>query len=196
MTFTSSTRVSGLQILPITLAGQLDVRLNSPVTAVRRTDRGVEVDYQIDSGAGGQDIADACVIATPFRAAADMYPPLEGPGADLLKLSKDSSCYTVQLTYSRRTDKEPLLVMVPAAASPEIGTLYLDHIKAPDRAPANSSLITAFFPLTPTIDLLSWSDDRLTSTARGLIERLFPELCDHFLAARITRWPYAANEAE
>jgi oxygen-dependent protoporphyrinogen oxidase len=186
----------GLQILPIKLAAQLDVRLNSPVTAVRLTDRGVEVDHQTDSGSQGQELADACVIATPFQAAADIYPPLKGPGGDLLKASKDSGCYTMQISYSRRTEKEPFLVMVPAAASAEIGSLYLDHIKAPDRAPAGMSLITAFFPLSPMVDLWSWSDDRLTTTARELIERLFPELRNHFRTARITRWPYAANEAE
>jgi protoporphyrinogen oxidase len=39
------TLTGGLQLLPSTLAEKLDVRLSSPVTAVRRTDRGVEVDY-------------------------------------------------------------------------------------------------------------------------------------------------------
>ena len=34
----------GLQLLPTRLAAQLDVRLNSPVTAVRQTEHGVEVE--------------------------------------------------------------------------------------------------------------------------------------------------------
>jgi protoporphyrinogen/coproporphyrinogen III oxidase len=186
----------GLQLLPIKLAAQLDVRLDSPVTAVRCTNRGVEVDYQNPSGDGGQEHADACVIATPFQTAANIYPPLRGPGADLLKVSKDSGCYSIQLTYSRRTEKEPFLVMVPTVASLEIGSLCLEHVKAPDRAPAGTSLITTFFPLQPAIDFSAWSDDRLTTTARELIERLFPEIRDHFLAARITRWTYAASQAK
>jgi protoporphyrinogen oxidase len=186
----------GLQLLPIKLATQLDVRLNSPVTAVRCTDHGVEVHYQNNSGVGGQEHADACVIATRFQAAVDMYPPLKDPGADLLKASKDSGCYSMQLTYSRRTEKEPYLVMVPTAASREIGTLFLEHIKAPDRAPTGTSLITAFFPLQPAIDFSTWSDERLTTTARELIERLFPELRGHFLTARLTRWTYAASQAD
>jgi protoporphyrinogen oxidase len=186
----------GLQLLPIKLATQLDVRLNSPVTAVRCTDHGVEVHYENNSGVGGQEHAHACVIATPFQAAVDMYPPLKDPGADLLKASKDSGCYSMQLTYSRRTEKEPYLVMVPTAASREIGTLFLEHIKAPDRAPTGTSLITAFFPLQPAIDFSTWSDERLTTTARELIERLFPELRGHFLTARLTRWTYAASQAD
>jgi len=84
---------AGLQRLPIKVAAQLDVRLNSPVIAVRRTDRGVETRYRNDSGTEGQERADTCVIATPFRAAAEIYPPLQGPGADRLKKGKDSGCY-------------------------------------------------------------------------------------------------------
>lgn len=186
----------GLQLLPLKLAEKLDVRLSSPVTEVRSADRGVEVHYQADSGAAGYEHADACVIATPFRASVDMYPPLKEIGADLLTASKDSGCCSLQLTYSKRTEKEPFLVMVPKAASREISTLFLEHIKSPDRAPAGTSLITAFFTDQRDLDFATWSPDRLTTTARELIERLFPELHDHYLAARLTRWPYAATQAD
>jgi protoporphyrinogen/coproporphyrinogen III oxidase len=186
----------GLQLLPSTLAEKLDVRLSSPVTAVRTTGRGVEVHYQSTSGVAGCEHADACVIATPFQAAVDMYEPLKAVAGELLSRSKDSGCCSLQLTYSRPTTKEPFLVMVPKAASLEIGTLFLEHIKAPDRAPAGTSLITAFFPDQSGIDFTTWGDDRLTSTARDLIERLFPELRDHYLGARLKRWQSAGNHAD
>ena len=86
--------------------------------------------------------------------------------------------------------------MVPKAASREIGTLFLEHVKAPDRAPPGASLITAFFPDQSDIEFASWSDERLTSTARELIERLFPELRDHRLGARLKRWQSAGNHAD
>ncbi len=190
------TLTGGLQLLPSRLAETLDVRVGTPVTSVRRTDVGVEVYYQDNAGSEGREQADACVIATPFHAAFDMYEPLKTVGADLLTASKDSGCCSVQLTYSKRTNKEPFLVMVPKAASPDIGTLFLEHIKAPDRAPTGTSLITAFFPGEPDIDISTWSDDHLGTTARELIERLFPELRDHFLDARLTRWSYAASLAD
>jgi oxygen-dependent protoporphyrinogen oxidase len=117
---------------------------------------------------------DACVIATPFAAAAEMYPSLQGTGADLLRATKESGCYSMQLTYGRRTAKEPFLVMVPSAASREIGTLFLEHVKAPDRAPAGTSLITAFFPLGSGLDLSTWSDDSLTATAREIDRAAVP----------------------
>jgi protoporphyrinogen/coproporphyrinogen III oxidase len=186
----------GLQLLPSTLAEKLDVRLSSPVTAVRSTDHGVEVDYHSNSGVPSCEHTDACVIATPLQAAVDIYEPLKAVAAEPLSRSKDSGCCSLQLTYSCRTTKEPFLVMVPRAASLEIGTLFLEHVKAPDRAPAGSSLITAFFPDQSDIDFADWSDDRLTTTARELIERLFPELRDHYLGARLKRWQFAAHHAD
>jgi protoporphyrinogen oxidase len=190
------TLMGGLQILPSTLAEKLDVRLSSPVTSVRTTDAGVEVHYQSNSGVPGCELADACVIATPLQAAVDMYEPLKAVTGELLSRSRDSGCCSLQLTYSRRTVKEPFLVMVPKAASLEIGTLFLEHVKAPDRAPAGTSLITAFFPDQSDIDFASWSGDRLTFASRDLIERLFPELRDHYLGARLKRWQSAGNHAD
>jgi protoporphyrinogen/coproporphyrinogen III oxidase len=190
------TLMGGLQILPSTLAEKLDVRLSSPVTSVRTTDAGVEVHYQSNSGLSGRELAHACVIATPLQAAADMYEPLKAITGELLSRSRDSACCSLQLTYSRPTVKEPFLVMVPKAGSREIGTLFLEHVKAPDRAPAGTSLITAFFPDQSTLDFATWSKDRLTATARDLIERLFPELRDHYLAGRLKRWQSAGNHAD
>ena len=125
----------GLQLLPDRLAAQLDVRLNSPVTAVRRTEHGVEVQYQNASGTSALEQADACVIATVLRDAAEMYPPLRGPGANLLSATKNAGCVSVQLTYAGRTEKRPFLIMVPTAASAHVGTLFLKHAEAAGACP-------------------------------------------------------------
>ena len=186
----------GLQLLPTRLAAQLDVRLNSPVTAVRRTEHGVEVKYQNLSRATAVAQADACVIATPFRDAAEIYPPLKGPGAELLKATKDSGCVSVQLTYGRCTDAEPFLIMVPTASSPKVGTLFVKHVKASEHAFAGASLITAFIPLHSNDESAGWSDEGLIGEVRDLVERLFPELRGHRRAARLTRWAYASHKGE
>jgi protoporphyrinogen oxidase len=193
---TMQTLMGGLQRLPVELAAVLDVKLNSPVTSVRRTERGVTVEYRDESGALIDEQSDACVIATRFAVAADIYPVLKDVGARLLEATASSGCYTAQLTYGRRTDKEPFLVMVPTAASQEVGTLFLEHLKAPDRAPAGTSLISAFLPLGGRVDISTWSDERLKTVTRELIERLFPELRGHFRTARLTRWPYAAHTGD
>jgi oxygen-dependent protoporphyrinogen oxidase len=185
----------GLQLLPDRLADLLDVHLDSPVTAVHRNERGVEVQYQDKFGASAQVQADACVIATVFRDAVEIYPPLKEPGAELLEATKDAGCITARLTYDRNTDKEPFLIMVPTATSPEVGTLFIENVKATDGAPADTSLITAFIP-THSYDFASWSDDRLIGVVRDLVERLFAELRGNFRAGRLTRWSYASHQGE
>ena len=183
----------GLQRLPDRLAAQLDVRLNSPVTAVCRTERGVEVQYQNALGTLAQEQADG--DRDCFRDVVEMYPPLRGPGADLLAATKNAGCISVQLTYDRRTNNEPFLVM-PTASSPEVGTLFLEHVKAPDRAPAGASLISAFIPTLADTAFSSWSDDRLIGVVRDLVERIFSELRGHFRAGRLTRWTYGSHQGE
>ncbi len=185
----------GLQLLPDRLAAHLDVRLNSPVTAVRRTEHGVDVQYQNASGTSALEQADACVIATVFRAAADMYPPLRGAGANLLSATKNAGCVSVHLTYDGRTEKRPFLIMVPTAASAHVGTLFLQHAEAAGDSPAWASLVTAFIPVHSDPDAGD-SDDRLIGVVRDLVERLFPELRDHLRASSLTRWPYASHRGE
>jgi protoporphyrinogen oxidase len=184
----------GLDVLPRALAKTLDVRLNSPVTAVRQTNDGVEVDYRDPLGAFVQQQADACVITARFTDAAQLYPPLKEAGADLLRATDYLGCYSLQLMYDQRTAKEPFIIMVPESASPEVCAVFLEHVKSPDRAPVGKSHFTLFYNLSSGIDFARWSDERLTETARTFVESLFPELDGHFLASHLTRWAYAAHK--
>src|SRR6202012_544708 len=96
----------GLQLLPSKLAEKLDVRLSSPVTHVLSTDDGAEVHYQNEAGIPACEPADACVIATPLRTAIGIYEPLKTLGIQTLSNPTDSGCCSLQLRYSRRTEKE------------------------------------------------------------------------------------------
>ncbi|WP_164478317.1 protoporphyrinogen/coproporphyrinogen oxidase [Mycolicibacterium stellerae] len=185
----------GLQLLPDRLADLLDVHLDSPVTAVHRNECGVEIQYQDKVGAPAQVQADACVIATVFRDAVEIYAPLKEHGAELLEATKDAGCITVRLTYDRKTDKDPFLIMVPTASSQEVGTLFIERVEATDGASAGTSHITAFIP-THSDDFAAWNDDRLIGVVRELVERLFTELCGTFRTGRLTRWSYASHRGE
>jgi len=184
----------GMDALPRALAERFDVRLTSTVTAVRRTDGGVEVDYRDGSGALAQETADACVITAPFTDAAQLYPPLKEAGADLLRVTEYTGCYSLQLMYDHRPGREPFIIMVPKSASAEVCAVFLEHVKAPDRAPAGHSQFTAFFNLNSEIDFAGWSDTRLTEAARSFLESIFPELAGHFCGSHLTRWTYAAHK--
>lgn len=184
----------GLDALPRALAERLDVRLNSTVTAIRRASRGVEIEYRDESGTLAEEAGDACVITTSFTDAAQLYPPLKGAGADLLRATEYTGCYSLQLMYDRRPCREPYIIMLPRSASPDVCAVFLEHVKAPDRAPAGRSQFTAFFNCNSDVDFGSWSDLRFTEAARSLVESIFPELAGHFSASHLTRWAYAAHK--
>jgi predicted NAD/FAD-dependent oxidoreductase len=76
-----------------------------------------------------------------------------------------------------------------------VGTLFVENVKASDRAPSDAGLITAFIP-THTYDFASWSADRLIGVVRDLVERLYAELGGHFRAGSLTRWSYASHKGE
>jgi protoporphyrinogen/coproporphyrinogen III oxidase len=115
-------------------------------------------------------------------------------GAELLQATEYTGCYSLQLLYDRRPHQEPFIIMVPKAASAEVCAVFLEHVKAPDRAPAGHSQFTTFFNLNSEIDFAGWSDARLTEAARSFVESLFPELAGHCSASHLTRWTYAAHK--
>lgn len=183
----------GLEVLPKALAGRLDIRLNSPVTKVETRDGRVRVSYRDARGEVVEEAADACIITARFRDAAELYAPLKTSGARLLRETVYNGCYSLQLLYDRRTLKEPFIILVPKSASAEVSTVFLEHLKAPDRAPPGKAQLTVFFNLKSELDFASWSEERLTGVARAFVESIFPELSGHFLGSNLTRWAYAAH---
>lgn len=182
----------GMEVLPKALAAKLDIQLNTPVTAVRKLDDGVVVSYRAD-GETREERADACIITARFTDAAALYEPLRTHGARLLRETTYAGLYSLQLLYNRRTVKEPFIVMVPKSASSEISAVFLEHMKAPDRAPPGKAQLTAFFNLKSEHDFANWSDQKLTAVARDFVESLFPELRGQLLGSYLTRWDYAAH---
>ena len=184
----------GMEVLPKALAARLDIHLDTPVTRVKRVGRGVAVRYR--AGGGPEEIeayADACVITARFRDAAELYAPLKQSGARLLRETVYNGCYSLQLLYDRRTVKQPFIVMLPKTLSPVVSTVFLEHVKAPDRAPAGKSQLTVFFNLNSEFDFARWDDERLRVAGCEIVERLFPELSGQCVGAQLTRWPYAAH---
>ncbi|HEY1971025.1 MAG TPA: NAD(P)/FAD-dependent oxidoreductase [Pseudonocardia sp.] len=193
-TGTMQNLIGGLEVLPAALAARLDVRRGCPVDSVHKTSDGVLVSYRDPAGAAHQLPADACVITTRFTDAVELYPPLKEPGADLLYATSYTGCYSLQLMYDRRPGQEPFIVMVPKSDSAEIAAIFLEHVKAPDRAPAGHSHITVFFNPSDTPEIADRTDQQLTEVATRFVESLFPELAGHQRESELTRWDYAAHK--
>jgi protoporphyrinogen/coproporphyrinogen III oxidase len=100
----------------------------------------------------------------------------------------------ILLGYDRVADSKAHTVQVPSVEDDEILCIFLDHNKAPDRAPKGHSLMDIqtdlrFFEKTTTM-----SDDDLIAWARGKVEKFFPELAGHFDGmSHVQRWPRLGN---
>ena len=177
----------GLAVLPEALAERLDVRYESAVTRVSETEAGVRVEV-----GGGETLdADACVIASMYDVARDIWPPLADKAPDFGEKLQDVKLISVSLGYSKRATTEAYAVLVPTIEYPDVLLIFMQHNKAPDRAPAGHSLVTLYTDTLAGDRFLGKPDAEIEQWGAEVIESLCPELRGHRELAAITRWPKA-----
>jgi protoporphyrinogen/coproporphyrinogen III oxidase len=190
----------GLDTLPLALAQRLKVMTGVEVEQVVESTTefvtGVDVSYRDAQGNAQSLHADVCVIAATHDAAEKMYPRLRDvvPGySDKLKYIR---LVSVSLAYTAPTQSKAYVVQVPTVESQDILLIFMQHNKAPDRAPPGQSLMTIYTDSLVMDKFMQMPDADVTAWARGEIERLFPELAGDFHFCSISRWPitgYLAN---
>lgn len=174
----------GIGVVSNTMAKQLDVRLNTPVTAIKRFDDHVEVSY-----AGTTESADVCVIATTLPQAMDIFPEARTLLAPLSNVIQYNRGLDVHLGYKAATRTKALMVMMPPSEQKEIALFFLEHNKAPNRAPDGHSLITIFFDHHAADRPWALDDDTLCKECAAIVERYLPELAGKLEMTQVTRWP-------
>jgi oxygen-dependent protoporphyrinogen oxidase len=186
----------GLDALPLALAKRLTVTMGVVAEQVTETPVGVEVRYRNGDGALQVEHADGCVIATTYEVARKLHTALPDPyshdGGELSHVGLVS----VSLAYSAATVSRSYVVQVPTAENGDLLLIFLQHHKAPDRAPPGHSLVTLYTDSAATSRYLAKHDDDIMAWARGEIERLFPELQGHFEFSVVSRWPVAGYLAK
>lgn len=181
----------GLDRLPRALAERLSIRYGTEVTSVVQQGGGVAVRYRDANGTPGELRASGCVIATTFDVARKLDAALASLSVDYEKQLSYLSLVSVSLAYAAPTKSRAYVVQVPTVEDPETLLIFLQHNKAPDRAPAGHSLITMYTDGAVTPRFLPKSDEQITAWARARIERLFPEVAPQFRFASVSRWPVA-----
>jgi oxygen-dependent protoporphyrinogen oxidase len=181
----------GLQRMPLALAQMLDVRLNSPVSAVSREPDGIRVDYRASSGDRLSEHADACVIATRLPEAAVIFPEFGAKAAALIDKLPYNKALCVHLGYRVTTSTRTLGVLVPTVEHEQIALLWCDHNKNEELAASGHSLILAYFDAAVIDQLYHQDDDALARICQEFVERLFPELRGHRDMMYVSRVPLA-----
>ncbi len=126
--------------LPEALAERLEVHLQTPVTHVRRSGLGVDVTHS-----GATSRYDACVVTCALPEAVAICTDDRA----VLDPLNDNLGYTQCVSVAVGTAQPPacpaFLVMFPSVEDADIALMFLDHNKAPDRAPAGHGLLTCLW---------------------------------------------------
>lgn len=187
----------GLETLPRKLAESAEVRLDTPATGVSSSGDRVEVRFRpAGQNASEQSIqADACILTCTFPDAARLYPPLAAAAPSLARRVAFASSFVVHLGYAAATRNNPAAIALPRKEFPNNPAVFLDHNKAPDRAPKGHSLFTVYYCPEAVPLVRTWSEERTIADARGLVERFFPELAGHLDMSNIKFAPYGSHLA-
>ncbi len=181
----------GLDRLPHALAERLSIHCGAEVLNVLEQDDGVRITYRHADGVTRDLQAAGCVIATTFDVAHKLNAALSQAAAGYEKQLSYLSLVSVSLAYAAPTRSRAYVVQVPTVEDAETLLIFLQHNKAPDRAPPGHSLITLYTDGAVTSRFLPQSDEQITAWARSRIERLFPEVAKQFRFVVVSRWPVA-----
>lgn len=182
--------------LPKALAAHMDVRLGARALGVDKRGAGVEVRFETDAGGETGLTADACVVATQLPEAMSLYAPARAIAGELGESLNYSRAWVAQLGYRRLPDTPVVGVLLPTVEHADIGLLWLEHNKNPDRAPAGHALFSVYSDEIANDRCFASGDEALIGKAQAFVEKLFPALRGHLDVTQLTRWPAAiANPA-
>jgi protoporphyrinogen oxidase len=181
--------LGGLDRLPKALAEGLDVRLNVEVLKVEETGQGVSIRYVDSTGQTVEDTADACVLASTYDVSQKLWSFLRDTIPSYHEKLEYQRLVSISVGYSALTRTKAYFAEFPTIDYPETLLWFLQHNKAPDRAPPGHSLITVISDTDAFDHFAAQSDDEIIAWTRQHIEALCPELRGRFDMASVTRWP-------
>ena len=165
------------------LAERLKVHVDSPVSEVRREGSGVSVTH-----AGTTSHYDGCVVACLLPEAtaicADDWELLEPLDQSL----RYTQCLSVAIGTTRLPDCPAFLLMFPSPEDSDIALIFLDHNKAPDRAPAGHGLLSCLWETGASERMIDATDEAIIDHTMAAVLRVFPELRDTVAFTHVTRW--------
>lgn len=177
--------------LPEALAATLDVRLHTSASSVRRIGNRVEVTATAQDGSPLRLEADACVLATRLPEALALDPQLREPVGELAAKLHYNRGLAVQLGYCRQPKCRAIGLLLGAVEHPDIGLIWLEHNKNPDRLPTGHSLFSVYFDEVTNDQNFNADDEHLRQIASAYVEKLFPDLASQQDLYHVSRWPLA-----
>ncbi len=169
--------------VPEALAERLKVHLQTPVLEVRRTENGVSVRHS-----GTTSEYDACVVTCPLPEATAICVDDRGILGQLDNSLGYTQCISVAVATTRPPDCPAFLLMFPSVEDPDIALMFLDHNKAPDRAPAGHGLLSCLWETDASQRMIDAPDEQLVAHTLRTVFDVFPELRNTIEFTHVTRW--------
>ncbi len=177
---------SGTQTLIDRMAAALpanQIRLNTPVTALARTDGRWAI-----TTASETHLYDQITLALPAHAAAPLLAPLSPRAAELLTLDASSAILVAFAFTDDFALPQGFGFLAPAGESAILAATFTDQ-KYPHRAPAGQRLLRAFFGGQAEFPQDPRTDEELTTLALAELRRILsPEIPDPAFTL-VRRWP-------
>lgn len=177
--------------LPKALSRALDVRLRTQAVSLTRTPQGVSVVARDASGREERLEGRTCVMATRLHEALAIDPGLQPVVGALGEQLRYNRAWVVHLGYRVAPPLQVVGSLIPASERPEVGLLWLEHNKNPDRVPAGHALFSVYSDEAQNHRCYGAPDADLVALATHFVETLFPVLRGHQDLTQVTRWPCA-----
>lgn len=177
--------------LPKALSKTLDVRLNTQALRLEKSGEGFRLSVRDASGHEDQISGRVCVLATRVPEAIDVYPPaakIIGRFGETLQYNR---AWVVHLGYRIRPAQKVCGVLLPTSEAPDVGLLWFEHNKNPDRVPDGHALFSVYSDERTNDRCYNMDDADLIQLGCDFVESLFPELRGQRDMTNLTRWPRA-----
>jgi len=189
--FTIDEFEDGMRTLPEYLAKTLDVRLNAPVSRIKKTSGN---GYEIQVGGENEEVlhCDAVILAAPLPALVDI---LADTSMELKASIKDiiySPAIVTAWGLENRDKDCSLINNFLRNETKVISTVVFDHLKSASRVPDGKGLVTVILKEAASRELYEVSDDQIQSAVLAEIESIFPSFGSRVIFTRTYRWEHAA----
>jgi len=182
------TFAGGLGTLPEALASFVDVRLRARVASVEEDGTGVRVSVVERDAPERTESADVAVIAVPAPLMTRLYPQLNPEYREIAAAADYVPLMTVKLLLDRRPDEKAMFIALPERESPELGALFLEHVKYSDRSPEGKGQVGGFWDGRWNDAQWDSEDEAIVDKTIGAASEWLPGLENMVESSRVYRW--------
>ncbi len=174
--------------IPEGVARQHDMRYGHVVTNVEDVGNGVTIGYTAN-GTQCTETYDACVIATPVPTTRQIFPGMTGIQKRFMESIRFTSIICAHVALAKRPANRETALMFPECEYDDVAVVYVNHNKAPGRAPEGKGSLSLYFTQEWSADKLDWPDDKLLDVAIARLTPHYGEIKPLIEDAFIQRWP-------